>query len=212
MPNSTSEVASEKRQRMLEAAQEVFVCRGFEAAGTDEIARRAGVSKGTLYNFFDSKTDLLLCAVESQFERSRALVEAELNSEGDGAEARLLAGIRAMFLSVLPDRTGPEQLLLDQVWGIVAQDAGARERIFDYLQSFFRARETELRTLLEDGVKVGAVREDIDAAEVTLLVFSIVQGLIYRARFDPSRIDPRRSFEACFRLLQDGLFVERAHA
>ncbi|NRA02508.1 MAG: TetR/AcrR family transcriptional regulator [Myxococcales bacterium] len=212
MPNSDQARVREKRHRMLQAAQEVFVERGFDAAGTDEIARRAGVSKGTLYNFFDSKTDLLLSSVEAQLERSRALVEAALNESGDTPLKQLVAGIRALLLAVVPDRAGPEQLLLDQVWGIVARDSAARSRVFGLLQAFFRDREIELRVLLENGVKAGAVRSDIDAGEVTLLLFSIVHGLIYRARFDPGRIDPVRSFEALFDLLQGGLFTEGVRA
>ena len=208
MPNSDQARVREKRHRMLQAAQEVFVERGFDAAGTDEIARRAGVSKGTLYNFFDSKTDLLLSSGEAQLERSRVLVEAALGESGEAPAKQLVAGIRALLLAVVPDRAGPEQLLLDQVWGIVARDPDARSRVFEHLQGFFRDRESELRTLLENGVKAGAVRGDIDVREVTLLLFSIVHGLIYRARFDPDRIEPVRSFDALFGLLKGGLLVE----
>ena len=54
----------------------------------------------------------------------------------------------------------------------------------------------------------GGLRASIDAGEVTLLLFSIVHGLIYRARFDPDRIEPVRSFDALFGLLKGGLLVE----
>lgn len=46
------------RKRILEAARRVFLERGFEAANLDEVAKRAGVAKGTLYRYFESKAEI----------------------------------------------------------------------------------------------------------------------------------------------------------
>lgn len=54
-----------RREAILQAAAEAFDARGFEAARMDDIARRAGVSKGTLYNYFENKDELLLGLAES---------------------------------------------------------------------------------------------------------------------------------------------------
>jgi AcrR family transcriptional regulator len=47
-----------KRRQILEGARAVFLARGFDAASMGEIAREAGVAKGTLYVYFDSKEKL----------------------------------------------------------------------------------------------------------------------------------------------------------
>ena len=52
-----------RRQReaqILDAATRVFASKGYRAATTREIAAEAGVSEGTIYNYFDSKYDLLI--------------------------------------------------------------------------------------------------------------------------------------------------------
>jgi AcrR family transcriptional regulator len=49
---------SAKRRQIMEGARGVFLGQGFDAASMGEIARRAGVSKGTLYVYFDSKEEL----------------------------------------------------------------------------------------------------------------------------------------------------------
>lgn len=49
---------SGKRRQILQGAREVFLARGFDGASMGEIARAAGVSKGTLYVYFDSKDKL----------------------------------------------------------------------------------------------------------------------------------------------------------
>ena len=47
-----------KRRQVMEGAREIFMSAGFDAASMNDIARAAGVSKGTLYAYFDSKEAL----------------------------------------------------------------------------------------------------------------------------------------------------------
>src|SRR4029453_15836008 len=49
---------SAKRRQIMEGAREVFLSQGFDAASMGELARKARVSKGTLYVYFDSKERL----------------------------------------------------------------------------------------------------------------------------------------------------------
>src|SRR3954466_12165830 len=55
-----------KRRQIMEGARAVFLAQGFDAASMGEIARKAGVSKGTLYVYFDSKERLFEAIVEDE--------------------------------------------------------------------------------------------------------------------------------------------------
>jgi AcrR family transcriptional regulator len=55
-PPSTEDSA--KRRQIVEGARQVFMAQGFDAASMNEIARAAGVSKGTLYVYFQNKEEL----------------------------------------------------------------------------------------------------------------------------------------------------------
>lgn len=57
------EIARKRQRQILSAAREVFSQKGFAKATTAEIARRAGVSEGTIYNYFESKRDLLISLI-----------------------------------------------------------------------------------------------------------------------------------------------------
>src|SRR4029077_15894854 len=57
-PELAEHEESAKRRQIMEGAREVFLAQGFDAATMGEIARKAGVSKGTLYVYFDSKERL----------------------------------------------------------------------------------------------------------------------------------------------------------
>jgi AcrR family transcriptional regulator len=60
---------TEKQQRILEAAVEVFAERGFAGASTNEIAKRAGVAEGTIFKHYKTKKDLLIGVVAPFFFR-----------------------------------------------------------------------------------------------------------------------------------------------
>ena len=52
-------VGSDARERILDAAEDLFAADGFDATPTSRIARRAAVAKGLLFYYFPRKTDLL---------------------------------------------------------------------------------------------------------------------------------------------------------
>jgi AcrR family transcriptional regulator len=57
---------SAKRRQIIEGARALFLAHGFDAASMGEIARQAGVSKGTLYVYFASKEHLFEAIVEDE--------------------------------------------------------------------------------------------------------------------------------------------------
>lgn len=58
-----------KRQRILKEAAELFLQYGYRRASVDEIARNAGVAKGTVYLYFKTKVDLLMHAIALEKKR-----------------------------------------------------------------------------------------------------------------------------------------------
>ena len=56
-------IAKQRKRQILAAAREVFSQKGFSEATTAEIAQQAGVSEGTIYNYFESKRDLLVSLI-----------------------------------------------------------------------------------------------------------------------------------------------------
>lgn len=86
----------ERRRQLLGAASEVFIERGYHAAGMDEISERAGVSKPVLYQHFSSKLDLYIAVLDTYLERLIAGVRRALSATTDNRQ-RVAAGIAAYF-------------------------------------------------------------------------------------------------------------------
>jgi len=97
MPRAAGQIDRAKNEAILDAASDVIFARGL-AAPLDEIARRAGVSKQTIYNHYGSKAALMRALVE----RRTALMSAPLEVPGADAypEAALTAYARALLQTV----------------------------------------------------------------------------------------------------------------
>ena len=63
------ESRAQTRDRLLEAAREVFARNGFHGASVEEIASAAGFSTGALYSNFEGKEDLFLVLMEREIEK-----------------------------------------------------------------------------------------------------------------------------------------------
>jgi TetR/AcrR family transcriptional regulator, mexJK operon transcriptional repressor len=89
---------SAKQGAILEAAAEVFLEQGFGNASMDEIARRAGVSKATVYSHFENKPALFGAIVQHRCQHTLSAMLTELS---DRPVAETLASIGRQFLNAL---------------------------------------------------------------------------------------------------------------
>jgi len=78
-PDREPPADSAKRRQIIEGARAVFLAQGFDRASMDEIARAAGVSKGTLYVYFDNKQRLFEeLIVEDKRAQAEQIVDVDL--------------------------------------------------------------------------------------------------------------------------------------
>src|SRR6476660_4151538 len=88
----TAQVGSGARERILDAAYELFSRRGIQAVGVNEVTERAGVATATLYRHFPSKDELVLAFLDLREQRwTKDVIEAGAIRRGSNAEERLLA-------------------------------------------------------------------------------------------------------------------------
>lgn len=83
---SRAENKVETRRRLLDGAREVFTAVGYQGATLDEIAAKAGFTKGALYWHFPNKQSLFMALVGDSIEQNMKLLD-KLAPEGDDAAA-----------------------------------------------------------------------------------------------------------------------------
>src|SRR5580698_11079716 len=81
--DSDSLDGSAKRRQVMEGARTVFLASGFDGASMNDIARVSGVSKGTLYVYFDSKERLFEALIREERRQQAERLTLFIPGEGD---------------------------------------------------------------------------------------------------------------------------------
>jgi len=95
----------QRRGQLLVVASDVFVDHGYHAAGMDEIADRAGVSKPVLYQHFSSKLELYLAVLHRHVDNLVSGVQQALRTTTDNRQ-RLYEAVQAFFDFIEHDSQG----------------------------------------------------------------------------------------------------------
>ena len=146
--------AARNLDRIVQAAREVFAERGMEA-GMDEVARRAGVGKGTLYRRFPSKDDLMWAVVEHTF----AELLEQTRQAADHPDPAV--GLRD-FLAAALELQARHQAFFESAAEWFAGTARSRELHEQLLEV--------TGPLVRRGQAAGAVRGDLRAEDLPIVV------------------------------------------
>jgi AcrR family transcriptional regulator len=102
------------REHILTAAIDLFSKKGFENTSVESITRRAKIAKGTFYNFFDKKEDVLLYFLDREYSKSEEEIERKLSSKQtflDQIELSITAYIKHIF----PDKEFTKVLIKERI-------------------------------------------------------------------------------------------------
>ena len=103
---------SAKRRQIMDGARKVFMADGFDGASMNDIARAAGVSKGTLYVYFDSKDELFAALIREE-KRAQAEQVCELApNETDLRSALNRFGVSLLNLVLRPESIAHLRIVL----------------------------------------------------------------------------------------------------
>lgn len=184
-PASTSAVRraagrEQRRQRIVAAAEQLFAVQGFAKTTVEEIAAAAGVSKGLLYQHYESKEALLrwiwLCLVETWGVATRQ-VRLTGGSVADAIGETMRLSFEHVRVTPLLRRIlaqDPGSLLPDGPEGVV---------------TFSRVYRAQLERVLGSGVRQGELRADLDIPHTAEFLWMVHFNLIRDLCVVPADVD-----------------------
>lgn len=164
---------------IVEAALEVFAEKGFSAARIDDVAARAGISKGTLYLYFASKEELFKAVVRQALLPNLARVERLLQVHPGPSAARIELMIGQIGALLQGTRIGVIPKL------VIAEAGNFPELARFYHQEVITRGLGLLGAEVERGIASGEFRA-IDASHgARLLVAPVLLAAIWKSTFEP---------------------------
>lgn len=192
----------ERPREILDAALAVFAERGYHDARLEEIAEAAGVTKGAIYHYFDTKEELLLRAIEYHQSRGYAELEAAMPGPSTPATVRVRTFLRKAFGAENPAKRAVSMMLQAAVREVPEIHA-------QWLANGPRRGWQILAGLIEEGQRTGEFRRDADAEVAARVTLSGVLLQVLWQRFSPSvpdlAIDQDRLIDSAADLLLAGL-------
>jgi AcrR family transcriptional regulator len=167
MPKVVPEYKEQARKRIIEQALEMFSERGFYQTRMTDIADSLGVSKGAIYQYFESKEQLFVEAIRHHGERRASVVRDFLKS--DSLES-ISSG--EFFDEMLKLRLGSLALNTDLLRE-TARNESLRKLLVRMVEGWGRG----LVELLDDMKKKGAIRADVDLLLLSRGLLALRDGL-----------------------------------
>jgi len=176
--------AEDRPREICAAALEVFAEKGFASARLDEIARRAGVSKGTLYLYFEDKEQLFRAVVRDTIVPNVELLRAALIQTG-----LPFAELIRLFVGKFVEMTGRMPV------GAVAKMVISESRNFPELAKVWHDEVVSkgigtVTALIEMAQARGEVRPGDPRLHAFTLMGPLMMGVIYRETLEPVGGEP----------------------
>jgi AcrR family transcriptional regulator len=189
-----------RRQEILDAALAAFSEKGFDKTSMDDVVRASGLSKGTLYWYFDNKQSLFAALVERMFKEMDVVFAQTLVQVADQSPAEKLVALSAGVISTMlaPEFSHLVRLYVDffmQAWQYPEVQQALAEMYDMYIEMACQ--------IIREGIEQGVFRP-VDPEPFARAIGGAVDGLMFQYLVVPDA-DFQRPTEALADIILHGL-------
>lgn len=159
----------EKRARILQAAKAIFLKSGYHGTSMNQIAQQAGVTKLTVYNHFQDKANLFICAITETCEESLCTKQFELDVSADFCQTLHSVCLRALQIIYSPEALKLEHVLFE----LAAEQSPLALQFFDASHTRL---QNQLAEFLQKAAQLGFIQTDNPTYQTELLM-SLLLGI-----------------------------------
>lgn len=185
----------DRPQEITDAALAAFAEKGYAATRVDDVAKRAGVSKGLLYLYFKTKEELFKAVVRSfvvpRIDKLSEIIESsELSSE------EFLRGPFLDFVKTLPG--SPVSVVIRLM---IAEGPKHPDLVQFYWDNVVSRGLGAISELLQRGVQTGEFRKSAVTEQPHLFIMPVVFSVVFKLLFEKQSMDTNRLIETQIDLL-----------
>jgi TetR/AcrR family fatty acid metabolism transcriptional regulator len=194
-----ADVTELRKNQILDAALRVFARLGFDQARMEDIVNEAGLSKGGVYWYFDSKEQIILDVLERMLS-GEILALNELGNAPGSVSERLESVVQLLiadfneFMEYIP--------VLFEFYALGMRDEKVRQMVYNSLSSYTQA----LTPLVQQGIQTGEFRQ-VDPLEAALAIGAMIEGTTLLKVYNPDLVDLAAQMQAGIQIVLKGLLA-----
>jgi AcrR family transcriptional regulator len=185
----------DRPQEITDAALAAFAEKGYAATRVDDVAKRAGVSKGLLYLYFKTKEELFKAVVRS-FVVPRIDKLAEIIESSELSSEEFLRGPFLDFVKTLPG--SPVSVVIRLM---IAEGPKHPDLVQFYWDNVVSRGLGAISELLQRGVQTGEFRKSAVTEQPHLFIMPVLFSVVFRFLFKTQTMDTNRLIETQIDLL-----------
>ena len=171
MPRISAEREEATRRRILKAARQVFVEKGFHRASIDDVVAACGLSVGAIYTYFPNKDELIRASILDANREESDAVLADTRAAGSVGE-RLDRGIRGWWRYTIEAEGAPA--FLAEAWG----EASRRPLIRDLMARRHERGITMTSIMFRECVERGDLPARVDVDALSRTIAALTDGMV----------------------------------
>jgi AcrR family transcriptional regulator len=186
-----------RKKQIMDAARKLIVRSGSEHVTVRNMAKEVGITEAAIYRHFKSKREILLFLADSVADG--LLHDIDMARNVGFTSLEIIDEILRTHLSGIEQKRGMSFLVLAEV--ISFGDKSLNKKVADNIQIYV----DRLKILLSDGVRAELIRKDINLEAAALLLFGMIQGLVYMWALNGYKFDLTEKYSELWKVYKKSL-------
>ncbi|MFQ6612528.1 MAG: TetR/AcrR family transcriptional regulator [Fidelibacterota bacterium] len=202
LKNSTTKfhrLSDEKRQRILEASISEFSEKGYEAASMNKVVESAGISKGSLFNYFRTKSSLFLYVYHLALQQVKAYLRDVRDRTKDDPFFDRLQQIMYAGVEFIQGHPHLAKIYFHLLY---TSDAPRSREILNQIRQLSADYLTEI---IQQGIQRGEVNPRLKLEQAVFIIDSSLNQFLHHYHVSRSRIDVREWINGLMSVIRKGL-------
>lgn len=197
----------EKKDRIIGAALLVFAKKGFAKTTINDIAAAAGIGKGTVYEYFSNKEEIVDQSF-SYFIRHLELGFQEVLIQEIPAREKLILILGGFSHAMDSDSLELLELMFDY-WSEGIKNRDSKGLLFEEMNKFYRSYREIFADVIIEGMTEGSFRKDINPRSAASMIVGTLDGILVQWILDKDTIDLQDIVKTVTSTVLNGISVER---
>ncbi|WP_257347916.1 TetR/AcrR family transcriptional regulator [Pseudalkalibacillus decolorationis] len=177
MPKVSKKYKEEKREAILEAANQCFAQKGYNDTTVDDIAKASGTSKGSIYLYFESKEEIFFRLNEQRTEKFFT-IKKEMETKDTASEK--FHYLFDYFLNGSLEEGDLERIAVSFEFWIYISKYPEKQKLFDERAIIFT---DFIKEIVHEGIDTGEFSSEVSIDDLSRMFWALTDGIVLHLLF-----------------------------